>query len=452
MKITLVNPPPIKIIESHDAPPSPSLALGYIGAFLRSRGQDFDAVDAKFEKLNLADVEVRLQQQKPDVVGITAMTHEIIQASKVAEFVKVALPGALTVIGGAHATALPRETMEQFPHFDYLVFGEGEYTFYELISALQSNKDLTQVRGICYRLSNQINITEPRELNENLDGLPFPAWDKFPKANTYSIIATRGCPFRCNFCMRVLGDKVRARSPQNVVAEIQHDLEVLGAVMFNFNDETFGINKKYAYELLNLIIDKELNRTIKWCTQTRVDLADYELFRKMKDAGCFLLGFGVESGNEQILEASKKRISLAQATEAIKLAKNAGLKTGGYFIIGHPFETHKTARDTINFATKLNTSTVAFGIMVPYPGTEIYQMATSGQGGYKIISSSWNDFNKTIGNSLELKSLSRSELEKLELLGYLKFYLFNLRIVDLIKLFIHQKGVVFSAIKKLIRR
>lgn len=450
MDITLVDPPPFKIIEIHDAPGCSRLGLGYIAGFLRNRGISCNVIDAKSEMLHPGEVEERLREQKPDIVGITAMTHEVTQADTVAKLVKRISPSSIVVLGGPHATALPVQTLVEFPSFDAVVFGEGEYTLYELVTAIEKQESLKGIQGVTYRTRNHIYMNEPREFNRNLDDLPFPAWDMFPKSTTYPIITTRGCPFNCNFCMRVLGKKVRRRTPQNVIEELERDVEAFGAKFIHFYDETFAVNKEFANQVLDLIIERGLHKKIKWDARTRVDVGDYELFRKMKAAGCDWIGFGVESGNEEILKATGKGITKNQAISSIKMAKRAGLKTGSYFIIGHPFETRRTARETINFATKLNTTTVAFGIMVPYPGTKVYEMAEVGSGGYKIISTDWKDFNKTIGNSLELEHLPRKEMEKLELLAYLKFYLGNLRFLNLIKLFLNQRRVVFQAIKKLL--
>lgn len=451
MNIALVNPPPPRIIEYGDAPDNPHLGLGYIAAFVRSKNIECAVIDAKFEAVGLEEVQSRLYRQKPDVVGITAMTHEITQADKVARIVKQISPQTITVVGGPHTTALPGQTLAEFPSFDIAVFGEGEHTFFELITTIEKQGSLEGVRGIGYRKANGVQLNEPREPIKDLDELPFPAWDLFPKSTAYPVTTTRGCPFRCNFCMRVSGNRVRKRSPQKIVEELQIDIDVYNARFIHVSDEAFTVDKKYAHEILDLLIGKGLHKKISWVASTRVDLVDYDLLKKIKAAGCGWLAFGVESGNKEILKASKKGITLEQATKAIKMAKEVGLKTGSYFILGHPFETRKTAQDTIKFATKLNTDTVTFGIMVPYPGTEIYEMAKRGEGGYKIISTDWADYNKTIGNSLELETLGRKELERLELLAYLRFYLFNYRFLDLAKLFLSQRRVVLTAIKKLLR-
>lgn len=452
MKVVLVNPPPREIRERHDIPKFPHLGLGYISAYLKSKKIDCSVIEAKFGRMSLKDVERFLRKQKSDVVGVTAMTHEIGQAHEVAQIAKTISPSVITVVGGAHATALPYQTLEEFPAFDALIFGEGEHTLIELINAVRKNRSLEGIKGVAYRDKDRIHVNEARELIRNIDALPFPAWELFPPSTSYPVMTSRGCVYRCNFCMRVSGGILRKRSVTNVIAELERDIDVFGAKVIEFTDETFGIDKRFTHQLLDLMMERGLHRKIKWTAESRVDLADLGLYRKMKAAGCKFLGFGVESGNEQILRNTRKGITLEKAMRGVALAKKAGLRTGSFFILGHPHETYETVQDTINFAVKLNTTRVAFGIMVPYPGTEIYEMAKKGEGGYKIISSDWYDFNKQIGNCLELETLNRKELEKLQLSAYLKFYLYNYRILDLAKLAIKERRTILTVLKKLKRR
>jgi len=449
LKVVLVDPPPRKRIERHDIRDYPHLGLAYIAGYLKSKGVSCSFIDAKFEGLNLEEVKKRLCLLKPDIVGVTAMTHEIRCASEVAEVAKAFLPAVTTVIGGPHVTALSAQTIADFPAFDVAVFGEGEYTFFELVKAIGVGRGLEDIKGTAYRTANGIDTNECRELIKNLDELPFPAWEFCPRGSIYPIITARGCPFKCNFCMRVMGNRLRRRTAQNVINELKNCIDTYSPELIHFMDETFTVDKRHLNGLLDLMLENGFQRKVRWDAQTRPDLADYDLFRKMKTAGCESLGFGIESGNEEISRASGKRITLAQAASAVRMAKKTGIKTGGFFILGHPFETPETAKDTINFATKLNTTTVTFGIMTPYPGTEIYEMARNGRGGYKLISTDWDDFNKNIGNSLELETLNRKQLERLQVLGYLKFYLFNLRFISGIQYLFYQRRLALAILKKL---
>lgn len=447
-RISLVNPPPRKRIERSDFADCPHLGLGYIAAYLKKLGYEVQVIDGKFERIDLPDIRQRLSIWQPDLVGITAMTHEIQRAAEIAETVKAAFPKAIIVIGGAHATALPVQTLAEFPSFDIVVFGEGEYTLSELGGVIGDGGSLKDVKGVAYRAADGIKTNEPRELIDDLDKLPFPAWELFPRSNVYPVITARGCPFRCNFCMRVLGNKSRKRSPSNVMGELESLVNTYGAKFIHFIDETFTIDKKHLNELLELMLQNGFHKRIRWDAQTRADVANYEMLSKMKAAGCEWIGFGIESGNEQILSAAGKGITLSQAVDAVRAAKRAMINIDGFFIFGHPFETKKTLHDTIDFATKLNTTRVTFGIMVPYPGTQIAELAEKGEGGYKLLSRNWQDFNKNIGNSLELTTLSRKQMERAQIFGYLKFYLFNLRFLAGFKYLVSQRRLALAIVKK----
>lgn len=369
-RVVLIDPPPKRRVERHDTPDFPHLGLGYIAAYLRSKGVDCRVIDGKFEVIGLDEVERRLRAISPDIVGITSMTHEIQSASDVAQLAKEALPGSLTVIGGAHATALPAETLAEFPAFDVAVSGEGEHALFELVNARRNNGDLRDgIKGLSYRVGNDVRVNEPSEPIRELDELPFPAWELYPRSAAYPIITSRGCPFKCNFCMRMMGTLVRKRTVEDVLNELKRLCDTYSPRVIHF---------------LDLIIESGYHRRMKWDAQTRADLVDYSLLKRMKAAGCEWLGLGIESGNEQILKASGKGITLNQARNAVEMARRAGLKTDAYFIIGHPFETHETAMDTIRFAQRLRSTRATFGIMVPYPSTEVYDLAQKGEGGYAL--------------------------------------------------------------------
>jgi anaerobic magnesium-protoporphyrin IX monomethyl ester cyclase len=448
LKVVLINPPPRRRVEQHDSCKYPHLGLAYIAAYLKNRGIEVQVIDAKLEGLGMEHVERKLVHARPDVVGITAMTHEIPQAGEVAAVAKKHIADVLTVIGGVHATALPQRTISEFPSFDVAVFGEGEITLHELIQSVSGGKSYDGIKGIAYRTPDGVRQNEPRALIANLDELPHPAWELFPPAEDYPIMTSRGCPFHCNFCMRVMGNKLRRRSARNVFAELKNIIDTYHTRNIHFLDETLTIDRERLNELLDMMLAEGLHTEIIWDAQSRSDVAEYPLFKKMRDAGCTWLGFGVESGNEKILKASGKAITLDQAEKAVKIAKKAGIKTDGYFILGHPYETKQTAMDTINFATKLNPTRITIGIMTPYPGTEIFEMATKGEGGYKLISSDWSDYNKNIGNSLEMTTLSRKDLERLQMLGYTRFYLFNLRFIAGAQYFFSQWRLGLSILKK----
>lgn len=428
MRIVLVNPCVEHQIQRHRHGIG-HLGLGYVAASLLRAGHDVRVVDAKNESLELATVVGRISALSPALVGVTAMTHEITHAARLCSQVKQALPECLTVVGGPHATALAERTVREFTGLDVAVRGEGERTMCELAAAVEqgcSRIDWTRIRGIAFRRDSEVTVTEARPPIEDLDSLPFPAWHLFPRPRGgWPIYAGRGCPFRCSFCQRVLGSRVRMRSVDNVLAEIDAMEASLGLRTSWFQDETFGVDRRWTNEMLDRLIERNERRGYvwKWKANSRANLADVELYRKMKQAGCFMLDFGVESGDEQILERIHKNISLTQARQAVAAARSAGLRTNAFFIIGHPGETWKSALRTVTFAPRLGADSIAVGVMVPYPGTEIWEMARRGEGGYRLLTENWDLYDKYFGNALELERLSHRQLELLQTLTYVAFYL-----------------------------
>lgn len=449
MEIVLVNPAPAESRQLYDRLPVPILGIGYIAAVLRERGLRCRVIDAKMEGLSPERVaELAAGEGGDSIAGITAMTHEITLAHDIATLIKQRAPGAVTAIGGAHASALPRRTLEEFRNFDFACPGEGEETFGELAAALAEGKTAENIDGIARRDGGRVALNGARDWIQDLDRLPFPAWDLFPATTTYPVISNRGCPHKCVFCMRVLGEKVRFRSTENVVAELHLLAEKHGARTVFFRDENFGLKRKDAMGLLERMIADGLHRRLRWSCQLRAGVADTELFRKMREAGCFEVGIGVESGNEKVLREIMKGITLEQVKKAVGAAKSAGLETAAFFIIGHPGETRETATDTVNFAASLNPTRISVGLMVPYPGTRVAEMAGRGEGGYKLVSRDWKDYDKYLGNALELENLTRKEMEKLQAAAFIKLYLYNFRFIELLRLLLSRRREISSMLKK----
>lgn len=415
----------------------PPHGLAYIAAMLRAEGYRVEAIDAKQRRLKTQQVVKEALERGPDMVGLTAMTPDVIWAGKIAEGIKAALPDVPMVIGGPHANALPEETLEEFGGFDVAVVGEGEFTSLELAQSVEERVfpgRLPEIRGIAYRSKGEVVITEPRGYLVDLDSLAFPAWDLFPAAHnrSYPIYATRGCPFGCKFCQRVLGDKVRRRSIENIIAELEWLLDTFNARGFWFADETFGFNHRWTSDLLDLMIQRDIRHRALWHAQTRVDLITEKLLSKMKEAGCDGLGFGVESGSQEILQKTGKNIKLKDAPKAVTLAKKIGIKTRSFFILGHPYETIKTIRETIDFAARLNTDFVSFAVMVPYPGTEVWDLANRKEAGYSYVSQNWDDYRKHLAAPLGFNSIPHQVLMNLDKKAYIIFYGRNRRWCDLL--------------------
>ncbi len=450
-RVFLINPPVTGNIQGHRLGHG-HLGLGYIASSLLEAGHDVRAIDAKKEGLTADEVVRRLVEFPPEILGLTAMTHEIHSAVEVCVNAKAALPGLLTMVGGPHATALPERTLEEFAAIDVAVVGEGEATACAVAASLgRPLSEWARVEGIAFRDGERIVRNPDRPWLTDLDALPFPAWHLFP-AMKWPLYSGRGCPFACSFCQRVLGRKIRMRSVDNVMAEIDAMEAALGSRSSWFSDETFAMNRNWSDEFLTKLGERNRSRGYVWGwkANSRANLADAELYRRMRENGCHALDFGVESGSATILKRVNKSITKEMAIKAVRTARKAGLTTNAFFIIGHPGETKRTALQTVLFAGRLGSDDIAVGVMVPYPGTEIWQMAIAGQYNYKLLTTDWRLYDKYFGNALAIKGLSHRQMEFFQVLTYIWFYVRRGHFVRLLKFVNKFRGEALVMLRRLL--
>lgn len=454
MKILLINPPILSVLEPwYDTPDFVRTALAYIAGYLRKHSNyDIKIIDAKFEQLNFQQVLQKVVDFNPNIIGYTAFTNEIKPAAYLAGIIKKRMPNVINVIGGVHVTALPELTLEEFWSFDIGVHGEGEITFLELCNAINTKSNFSTIESLVYRKSNGNIIKNPiRSRNFDLNEIQFPAWDLLPNAHTYFIQSQRGCPFNCSFCMNPGGRVVRNRYVQNIIDEINYLIEVKGAKRISFGDEIFTVNRLFTEELLHAMIKHDIGKKTEWDVQTHVRHVDYQLFLLFKKANVTIVELGVETGDEELLKKMGKGTNFDMIINAFKAAKKARVTTGAFFLFGQPNETEKSIKKTILFAAKLNPNVPMFGLMVPYPGTKVSEMAVNGENSYKLITTDWDDYNKQLGGALEFAGISRKKIERYQITAYLKVFLFNYRFLDLLYfLWKYRKGA-FSALTKLIK-
>jgi len=442
----------------------PATGICYISAYLKLNGIDCRIFDAYFNSWSEKDTIEGVVEYSPDVIGLTAMTHEINQASQIASQLKERL-NAHTIVGGCHVTALPGRTLREFPAFDYAVYGEGEKTVIELMKFLQQSgiSEPSNITGLAWRdTDGNIHVNKPSEplTSAELDMLPYPDVADYyhgPQAlvgndSYYTMFTSRGCPYHCAFCMQVMGRKVRRRSAENIIQEVEYAISHYGAHTFDFADDIFLFDNRETRELLQLMIDRSLPERIRWSGLTRANFVTPELISLVKEAGCFRLEMGVESGDNEILKAINKGVTVEQVRKAVKIIKDSGILVSTYFILGHPNETLGTIKKTINLAAELNTHTIAVGLMVPYPGTRIYEMARRGEGGYRLLTEDWSQYDKYGGRVLEVGKLNFKQLSYWQAWAMVYFYLRNLRFLDLAKFFVQYRRGVFFLFKKFMAR
>jgi anaerobic magnesium-protoporphyrin IX monomethyl ester cyclase len=397
LRVLLINP---KVDLPIDVRSSPSLGLAYVAAMSEKRGDEVRVLDMEVEDIPLRQA---VREHAPEVIGITANTIQIKGGWRVAQELKE-ITAAPIALGGPHPTFLPAESVER-PEIDIVVRSEGELTWVDLCAHLESGESLEGVQGITYQQDGKVAHNPDRPVITEVDALPFPAYHLFKmdrytnlqptldhiEGSSYSILTSRGCPYRCTYCSQILPRRWRARSAENVVAEWRWLVKDLGAKEIGVLDDSFNIDRERVLAICDLIIAEGLNH-VPWImiNGIRANLVDEELLGKMREAGCVRTAFGVESGHQRILDTViDKHLTLDQVRAAFKAAKAVGMETIGFFIIGLPGETEETMEDTIRFACELDPIVANFSMATPFPGTEMYnQVLEKG----RLLVKDWDDF------------------------------------------------------------
>jgi len=336
------------------------MGLLYLAAVLEQNEYEVDVLDLLVSRYTKDKIRHKLEQYQPDIVGVTSVTMNYHAASGILKHCKSVNPDVVTVIGGPHVTFAPVETLNEAPWIDIVVMGEGEQTLLDIVSG----KKLDYVDGIAFRSATS---------------------RYHALASHCSLITGRGCPFNCIFCVgsKMGGRRARFRDPKLVVDEIEHGL-ALGFGEVNFEDDLFTLNHKHLHAICDDIIARGLK--FKWSVFARVDTVNPEVLQKLKLAGCDWLCYGIESGNQQILDIVKKKITLDKIRESVKMAKDAGVNVLASFILGLPGETRETMLQTMEFAQELDTY-YGFHVLAPFPGTEVREKAD--EYGLEILTSDW---------------------------------------------------------------
>ena len=395
MRIALVNPPfsledlvgkteSMKSVMNIIQP----LGLAYVAAVLEKAGHEVVIYDCQLG-ITHEELSKRLVSDNPELVGISATTPTFPSAIRVGKEVKQSLPETIVVIGGVHATALPQETMS-FECFDIAVLGEGEKTMEELSMHLETKgtSDLEEVAGIAYRQQGELRLTKTRPFIQDLDSLPYPARYLLPPLSEYKptpasyrrlplghLITTRGCPYQCTFCDRsIFSSKYRARSAENVMGEIEELIDRYRVQEIKFFDDTLTLDRKRIFEICRGFKERKID--VGWSCLSRVDSISREMLIAMKEAGCWQILFGLETGDSRMLSLLKKGATVEQNEEAVKLAHDVGLSVRADFIVGTPGETLENMERTLRFAIGLNMDFAHFNKFTPYPGTELYHNLT----------------------------------------------------------------------------
>jgi anaerobic magnesium-protoporphyrin IX monomethyl ester cyclase len=422
-KVALVNPPTLKGVFHHQL--FVPIGLAYLAAVLEKDEHEIAVIDCPALGMGQEELKRKLETFQPDLVGVTSMTPTIQSALQSTRIAKKTCPNATVVIGGPHATFMDQQILTDEASVDVVVRGEGEQTLVELAQTAIDSSDLQKIQGITFRNDKKIVQTPNRPAIQNLDDLPYPAYNQFAldRYLLYGklflpVITSRGCPFQCAFCTtsRILGKEYRARSPKNIVDELEHIKTVYHADSFTFYDDTLTLDKGRIFKICDEIKARKIG--IPWDCQTRVDQVNKEILTKMKETNCQQVFFGVESGCQTILDAVKKRTTVEQNEKAIRMAKEAGLFVSISIILGYPSETPEMLKQTLEFIRRAQPDDVYLCVATPYPGTELRKVVE--ENGWKM-STEWSKYDTTTP-VFENPNLSDKELNDLRRTFYDGFY------------------------------
>lgn len=408
-KILLIEPPFYRLFKNTYSLNKYPLSLGYLAGTIKKE-TDWDVLvyNADFTRFsestktaymggkgfrnyleNLKDlskpawkkIASAVEEYKPDAVGISAKTQNFTSACNAAKIVKRVDSNITVIMGGPHPSIAGPRILE-CPDIDICARGEGEKTIVELLDAIKEGKTLFGINGIVYREAGKARENPPRELIRDLDSLCFPNeyaqavlkdYALYPKTAFKNIFALRGCPYNCLFCgsRQIWGRKVRFRSPENVTEEINRIMKT-GVSSVHFDDDSFGVDKKYIRELCDRL--RLHCPGLRWSCELHVKIVDEDTIARMKDAGCYSISVGVESGNNEILKTIRKGITIEEALRACEMITKQGIRVSAFYMIGSPHETEETLRDTYLAIKKTSCTEVIFSIFTPYPHTESFEL------------------------------------------------------------------------------
>ena len=427
----------------------PHMGLAYLAAVAREEGVRVGTFLGQMQEEPLLTFRECLRRTLPDLVCFSAPTLKIRQAAFLAEEAKSLHGPVRTVIGGWHVTALPTQTMEEFPAFDLAVYGEGEHTLPQLIATLlRGRTDLDGVRGLVWRKGEEVRQTAPRGFLGDLDALPRPAWDLFSVERSvpmyrkaakgrrdYPLMTARGCPYHCLFCKSMTGHKVRTRSVEGVLDEYEQGVRDYACDAVQFYDESFTVLPERARELCEQMLRRRIHEKSFWNCASRADGVSRELVFLMKRAGCRVIQFGLESGNQEILDKNRKSLRLEQSRNAVQWCREAGILSDVSFILGLPYENRTTLGKTIDFSFRLDPDFVSYFTLVPFPATEAFSLARAGEANLRLLDERWERFSKQFYPLITPKDVPPLTLVLLRFYAYARFYIRPSKIGNLLTMF-----------------
>ncbi len=407
----------------------PSLPLLQLAAWVRQHGFPIGYIDLHAENLFPKDAGPRVAEFRPDIVALTAKTLGWPAVIEIAQMVKAKFPNALVVVGGPHLSIYPKESLT-WDCFDLAVVGDGEETFLEICERVEEGGSLDDIAGTCVRKDGEVVMNPARAVPKDIDKYPMPAWD-LVDVNRYhcltllkpfaTMVTTRGCPWHCGYCSQVYSDKLRFRAPELVVDEMEmlvKDHGVREIVMF---DETFTIGKKRMRKFSEEILRRNLK--VKFNIRARVDTVDREVLELLKRAGLRSIHMGVEAGTDRVLKIMNKQITREQTERAFRIAREVGIETRGYFMVGYYDASPQDIEEMINFSASLGLDWASYSVATALPATDLYRIAQ--ERGY-VDGDFWRRYTINGGGpipQLETETFTAERLRQYRTKAYLNFYL-----------------------------
>ena len=364
----------------------PCLGILYIAALLRKENLPVMILDAEGRGLDIDATVQAIVKKNPGIIGITSTTLSIVSATEVAKRLKTIIPDVKIFLGGPHVTAMPSQTIKDFPAINGCVLGDGEISFLKIVKNIRDGLDFyREIDGLAWRGDDEVLVNPKTGHFENLDRLPFPAWDLLtgfpqiykPPFHSYrrlpvaNIITTRGCPHVCSFCDRsVFGQKIHSHSVEYVIDMIQHLIKDYGIREISIKDDMFIMSPERVLDFCQQL--HKINLDITWSCNARVNSVNDEILREMKKAGCWMISYGIESGSPKMLKKMMKGITKKQVKDALSLTRKYGIVSKGFFMIGIPGETIDTIEETLSFIKVLPLDELNINFFTPFPGSKLF--------------------------------------------------------------------------------
>ena len=419
----------------------PPLNISILAAISEKAGHEAQIIDGEIEGLSNLDIVERVKKFSPDLIGITGTTPMFHLVRKLAITLKEHMDVPI-MVGGHHVTLFKEKVFEKC--FDFFFISEAEMAFVDFLEKYGRKQDFTKIPGLLFRQNGKTIFTGDPELTKDLDAIPFPArhllknemyklGTLYGTQNYTSIMTTRGCPFQCVYCSNsVYGKRVRRRSIENVMSEIEQVVDNLGIRHFYFVEDVLTLSRKYSLSLCDEIDKRGLKITFEG--STRANLMDEELTERLANSGLIRISFGLETADPKILKIIKKEVSLESYINANRLTNKYGIETINSVMLGLPGQDRKSVNKTIAFLRKAkDIQHATYGIAMPYPGTEFYEMAKRGEHGLKLHTEDFSKYQRYGSAVLTVNDMSPEDLLRLQKIGLLKIYLTSWRIWPMLK-------------------